>query len=407
MVQFFTVAALGFLLFGCSNKSFTGSSGKKATSNNPNCDPLKTATCGSSGGDETLASLKKNEVVLAVRDISCAMCHAQIESNVITDFAKSTTESSSEQTLRKILYQVNHADGDAGQPVIQGRIIVPNGNFPMLARTTDCLWSVENVASSNSIQKTDLISTLKKCVEPKFRWSAASEKFVGKDKVAITPISSPADIKALVTAGKLIATGMATIGDSKVNGIVGNPQSGFKASTSVTCEGAVVFDGPVVLKDSVILTEKGCRIYSTASIFILGSTKVSGPEASANLQLMSPLFVGFDISLGNIEKRLTHENTVKLALSRGSTSQVAEMIKSDMTKSGVSDYVGSTNVGYSRIAAAAPVVYARHSGTFSGVIIAEHFIGKIGALSFRFDPVFKSVETAIFPEIKRALVVAE
>ena len=58
------------------------------------------------------------------------------------------------------------------------------------------------------------------------------------------------------------------------------------------------------------------------------------------------------------------------------------------------------------MAAAAPVVYSKSSGQFSGLIIAEQFLGKIGSLSFAFDPVFKPRESApaLFPEIKSELV---
>jgi hypothetical protein len=134
------------------------------------------------------------------------------------------------------------------------------------------------------------------CVQPAFVWGASSQKFVAKDTVAINPVSSVQDIVAIVGSSKLSSTGMALVGDSNLSGISGTKQTGFKAASNVTCEGAVVFDGPVALIDATITTEKGCRIYSTASIFVFGSTKVTTTSDAANLQLMSPLFVGFDIA---------------------------------------------------------------------------------------------------------------
>jgi hypothetical protein len=96
----------------------------------------------------------------------------------------------------------------------------------------------------------------------------------------------------------------------------------------------------------------------------------------------------------------------KLKLSRGSVADIAKLIKDDATKLSITSRNGNSNVAYSRMAAVAPVIYSRQTGGFSGTIIAEHFIGKIGALSFTFDPVFKSGTTALFPEIKRPLVIS-
>ncbi len=200
---------------------------------------------------------------------------------------------------------------------------------------------------------------------------------------------------------------MALVGDSKLTGITGSSQNGFSASNNVTCEGAVVFDGPVLLKDAQITTENGCRIYSTASIFVFGNTKVTETSANANLQLMSPLYIGIEIGLAATRARLLYNVNSQVRVSRGSGSDVADLISADATKLKITSESGESSTAYARIAAAAPVVYSRHGGNFSGAIVAEHFIGRIGKLSFTFDPVFKDGVTALFPEIKRALVVTE
>ena len=402
------MTTLGLIMVSCSNSDFAGSTQNVADRDckkNPKlCDKSGGGGSTSVDGDTSQRDVQKNEAVLAVRDLSCAFCHAQISSNVISDFAITTEEASAEQTFRKIMYQVNHEP--KGHPTIVGDFIVPRGDISMLERTSDCVFSSEASAQANIKQKRSLIDYLVKCVQPSFVWGSSSQKFITKDNVTINPVSSAQDIIGIVGASKLSGSGMALVGNSNLLGISGSKTSGFTAASSVTCEGAVVLDGPVVLKDTTINTERGCRIYSTASIFVFGNTRVTTTSDPANLQLMSPLFVGFDISSGNIEGRLKHENNAKLKLSRGSTADVASLIVADATKLGITGYGGNSNISYARVAAAAPVVYSRHNGSFSGAIIAEHFIGKIGALSFTFDPIFKAGTTSVFPEIKRALVVS-
>jgi len=304
------------------------------------------------------------------------------------------------------MYQVNHEKGAAGQPTIVGDFVVPKGDIAIIDRTSDCAFSSEASAETSPKQKRSLLDHLVKCVQPSFVWGPSSQKFIAKDTVAINPVSSAQDILAIIGSSKLSSTGIALVGDSKLSGISGTKQAGYKASANVTCEGAVVFDGPIALIDATITTEKGCRIYSTASIFVFGNTKVTTTSEAANLQLMSPLFIGFDIASGVTEKRLEHPMNSKLKLSRGAAADVAKLIQNDATKLAITSQVGNSNVSYNRVAASAPVVYSRQTGSFSGTIIAEHFIGKIGALSFTFDPVFKSGTTALFPEIKRTLVVS-
>lgn len=406
------LSALSFSLTGCSNSDFAGSAGNSTNKGTcaagvKNCNPRPGPP-----GQDVPGGIQQSQAVLAVRDISCAFCHAQVTSNVITDFAAGTDDTTAEHTYRKLMYQLNYTPaatdimGDP-QPLIGGNLIVPKADIPMIDDTSNCGYTNDGAARSKTKQKRALTDSLSKCVQPKFKWGASSGKMIAKNKVSINPVSKPEDIKAIVGSSKLSSSGMALVGDSKLTGITGSSQSGFTAANNVSCEGAVVFDGPVLLKDALITTENGCRIYSTASIFVFGNTKVSESSANANIQLMSPIFVGIDISLVDITKRLNYQVNSQLKVSRGSGSELDKIITSDATKLGITNQAGASSSAYSRFAAAAPVVYSRHGGNFSGAIVAEHFIGRIGKLSFTFDPVFKDGVTALFPEIKRALVVTE
>lgn len=409
---FVALSALGFWLTGCSNSDFAGSAGN--STNKGTCAPgAKNCSPGSgTPGKDGPGGVQQSQAVLAVRDISCAFCHAQVTSNVITDFAASTDDATAEHTYRKLMYQLNYTPaatdimGDP-QPLIGGNLIVPKADIPMIDDTSNCGYTNDGAAKSKTKQKKSLSESLTKCAQPKFKWGASSERIIVKNKVSINPVSKPEDIKAIVGSSKLSSSGMALVGDSKIAGITGTSQSGFAAASNITCEGAVVFDGPVILKDASITTENGCRIYSTASIFVFGNTKVSDSSANANLQLMSPIFIGIDISLDDIKKRLLYTVNSQVRVSRGSGGELVSLISSDASKLNITSQAGASSSAYARFAAAAPVVYSRHGGNFSGAIVAEHFIGRIGKLSFTFDPVFKDGVTALFPEIKRALVVTE
>ena len=401
---------------GCSNQEFAGDNARKVIK--PPCSKLAKSSDKECKPDPPPPPppppppVQTHEAVFAVRNLACALCHATVDSSVISDFAATTTDGGSAQALANMFFVVKHGDSQTKKPEIKGKFIVPDVQTStyassMTAGKSNCAYSGLNLANSTYV-KTSLVEALKTCVEPFMTWGSATEKFVKKTTVAINPVSSPDEIKAIASAeaATLASAGFATVGTSTVEGITGSKLTGFKSSAAVKCEGAVVFDGPVLLKDTTISTQKGCRIYSTGSIFVFGQLNVKGPDDSAHIQLLSPLFIGFDISINNMAGRLTHTLNAKQAFSRGSGTSVASLIAADAKKIGAEALLGGGSSSYKRVAAAAPVVYSKSSGQFSGLIIAEQFLGKIGSLSFTFDPVFKPRESApaLFPEIKSELV---
>ena len=134
---------------------------------------------------------------------------------------------------------------------------------------------------------------------------------------------------------------------------------------------------------------------------------MSGSDAS-NIQLMSPTYVGLDVSRAVLNSRFgARGHNITFSINNWSTAFNA--ITQDMTTSGASADGGEGNIDYSRIAISAPIVFARNMGTTSGVIIAEFFLGPIGNTKFKFDTVFRSATTtvSIFPEISKPLVEIE
>ena len=413
---------LGFFLIimsamtGCSDQNFSagssqnnGGPGRCKTPNKKECTPppLPPPTTPPFPPPPSV----EHEAVFAVRNMSCAFCHAKIESNIISDFASKTTPASAAQSLDQLYELVQDKRNNNIKPQISGKFIIPD----VTTRTSpEAISGGVSTCVGGGLRKTaisypqiSLSAALDKCLKSFFVWGNPAETFVTRKTVDINPVSSPDSIKAIAAneSAKLSSDGFAVIGTSTLSGLTGSKAAGFKSKGAISCEGAVVFDAPVMLENSTISTQKGCRIYSTGSIFVFGSLVVSGPAESAHLQLMSPVFVGFDILPGDAVARINHDANNHQAFSIGSSAQVGTKITADGKTLSITAK-GSGSNSYSKVAASAPVIYSRSSGQFSGVIIAEQFIGKIGSLSFKFDPIFKKSDTTpvLFPEIKTPLV---
>ena len=340
------------------------------------------------------------KAVFAVRNVSCALCHAKIESNVISDFGIGSGEESETQALIQMFYSTQE-----GQPYISGDFLIPRSTIA--ARVSD----VENgeskcgkeiyYSAGQAHTTVDLAKALRKCALPSMTWGPNSNKFVEKSVVKVTPPSSPDQVRAIVDRSLLAAQGYALTPGSSIAPLQGHVGQGFTIAGDVTCNGAVVFDTPVVIRDAHITTATSCRIYSSMSIFVSGELNVLGPQDRANIQLLSPVYVGLEISTSDTAGRLTHSANSFFKFSRGTGAEVNALIAADALLVAGNNFTSTGTASYKKIAISAPVVYSRTTGGFSGVIVAEQFIGKIDALSFTFDPVFSDSNlNPFFPEIK-------
>ena len=360
------------------------------------------------------SSLNKHEAVFAVRNVSCTLCHANVDANIISDFGTSVDEKSSAIAIASIMHVRNEGAKNKFQTSISGNFLIPKTDISVYSAGTTSGKSKctnEGAGSSGPYSKVPLLATLSDCLAPTIVWGASSQKFVEKSKISINPVNSAEEIRKLVDKDLLTKQKYAVTKDSVLTGIPTDLSKGIKLTGPLKCEGAVVFDGPVYIKSADISSTKGCRIYSTGSIFIFGGLKVSGSDAS-NIQLMSPTYVGLDVSQAVLNKRFgkTGGNWVQsMTFSIGSSSTAYNAITQDMTTSGASADAGEGNIDYKRIAISAPIVFARNKGTTSGVIIAELFLGPVGNTKFKFDAVFgtAAATVSIFPEIPTSMVEIE
>ena len=376
------------------------------------------------------------------------MCHAKVDSNIITDMMAGSDGMSQHQTIESWLYMSRIEKILAANPMfnsaqltpaaIQGRIIVPKAKLlhdgaitTVTTNTPDksrCISTLKdgndiNISMPASAVAISIKETMDKCVTPYVAWGAGSSKVEERDTVLIDPPTTAIEITALASKKNILLTqgGITTLPsyDPTSNDANLRPMathSGFnltngavKVTGAATCEGALLIDAPVYFDNVNLRTAKGCRIYATASIFIKGKLEVVNTGSSesskdvAALMLMSPTFIGFHISVSDIDGRLKHGFNLKKTFRAGTPATIAGKISADAAKAGFPEFTDVEKVGtaaaidYRRIVATAPVVYSRTKGQFSGAIVAEHFMGKVGSLSFMFDPVLE--RAPFYPEL--------
>lgn len=387
---------------------------------------------------------KFEHAVFAVRDLGCAMCHATVKSNIITDIMAGSDPLTEHQTLASWLYMFNDDREKDKKTTIHGNIIVPKSTImhdgPVATVATETFdkgkcasdFKIKNFTMSPATAATGIKETMDRCAAPNFVWNSDSTKFEERDRVVIDPPTSVDDIKAIASSAKalmlhagitLLPSYDPTTSDRNARPVA--VQTGFKLADgavkitgNATCDGALLIDAPVYFDNVTLSTAKGCRIYATASIFIKGKLEVvntgqasPGTTAPDNankgdmavLMLMSPVFVGLHISMPNIKARLEHVFNAHKTFKAGTPAAILAKITTDAANakypeftSDESDKAGAA-IDYKRIVATAPVVYARMNGEFSGAIVAEHFMGKVGSLSFTFDPVLE--RAPFYPEL--------
>ena len=163
---------------GCSNQEFAGDNAKKIIK--PPCTTKaksKDKGCPPPPPPPPPPPVQTHEAVFAVRNLACALCHATVDSSVISDFAATTTDGGSAQALANMFFVVKHGDSQTKKPEIRGKFIVPDVQTSTYASSvtagkSNCAYSGLNLANSTYV-KTSLVEALKTCVEPFMTWGSA------------------------------------------------------------------------------------------------------------------------------------------------------------------------------------------------------------------------------------------
>jgi hypothetical protein len=300
---------------------------------------------------------------LAIRGSGCITCHAEVHSNVITDFGYGGDGASRNYFFGQLAPDASYSwntdmvygDQDAlkahgggatgvgswaylnlmkngdgsGQKVYVPVASIPAGPAAATGASTLKGYIQHRLANSfyadsptaTVIEKSTFYigaPTISR-LQAVFQWNGATDGVAG--------------YKYIPDAGGAALSGLA-----KVTG----GTTYFKNNGTLVCEGDLMIEGAVYLNNATISTHKGCRIYATGSVFIYGpitySTAGAGDFTHRNLQISSTRSI--IMGLGELWNGATHcENGSSDAGYWGYyTSQVANADSAGFTGQVRTDY---------------------------------------------------------------------
>jgi hypothetical protein len=290
-----------------------------------NCSPaaffVRTSqTPQTDGGGATIA-VHNLKPTLAVRGINCMLCHAQVNSNVISDFGVGDPQFFVGQQgitpgLAMTLPWYGNYYGTwqlANQ--INGTVFVPKSTV------TDSAF----LTSINQSAPISLAGLMNLDLGPNY-YGGAPNSGTGSMASIVSPaagspavqettqlyIGAPTVSQLLALTKTLpnpikpwepIGTGSSIAGIVVQNGTGGtyitNPVAAGTVGSTITCHGDIVIQGTVFLNNVTVNTDgNGCRIMATGSVFIQGPVSYTSTSSTQNLQISSAsaILMGFDVS---------------------------------------------------------------------------------------------------------------
>ncbi len=285
------------------------------------------------GTQDSLAYLKPT---LAVRGVNCLLCHANIQSSLVTDFGYGTSN-----FIPKPLYSAgkptffsmqqaygNHKNTDPNgawqsAQISKGSVYIPKVRISRADAMT--MLGVNQEMSLKDMMNLTYLNGSPKSMADSITPLAGQEPVIELSKVKIQSPSS-AEILAMVPAGQnsqVTYVGAAqtagAVADSSISGLksvpnaagssswalAGNPETSYirNSNDTVVCKGDVVIKGTLLLKNVKLQTDAaGCRLYVSESVFIQGPiTYVNIPSGvTPNLQISSARAILMGIGLARM-----------------------------------------------------------------------------------------------------------
>ncbi len=350
-------------------------------------------------------ALSSFEPALAVRGVGCILCHANIKSNIITDFG-----------LGSEYYFGGTASGLGWN---SGNIYGNHAeNLRSISLTDNKSIFVPAITLPNSAQ------TLKAYVQSELNLGSSSAAVASeKNKIYIG-----APVESDLTAAFHITNERSKYFKNDSNSspdLIGLMDSNnfFQVIGNFSCDGDVFIRGPLYLDNLKIKTLQGCRLYVVGSVFLYGEIQyVDASNINNNLQITSTKSINVGLGTpfnkaGKLCDVNTHAETVRSGSSLRSryvdvwtvpsqfvrsTTNPKAYGQSILAEAGlIESQIGALpdascrpegrTVHYEKLLLNAPAVNSRYTGNFSGTVIAEYAIMALGAFKFEFDPVFKLV----------------
>lgn len=366
------------------------------------------------------------EPALAIRGMGCLQCHANVNSNIITDFGYNNDYYFGLKPANT-WWKSGSVYGDHGNSFNSVSIpsdkslIVPKANLPaFVAAATQNLATLADYIKSQFSQS-NLAGT---------RAAQVTEK-------NSVYIGAPTD-SDISNAFKLSSTERMKYFKNSDTSLtlsgLKDDSSFFRNDGVLNCEGDVAIRGPLLLDNLQVNSKTGCRLYVIGSVFIYGSITYSNQDEDRNLQITSTKSISMglgavkkgtaycdtagsyaknpaDYGLSSLTNRYVTFWTVPGNFVRQSSdpkafgqSIVDESLRIEEKEGPLYDATcrpEGRNVSYDRIILNAPIIQSRYQGNISGTIISEFSIMSLGTFKFTFDPVFTRV--SVFPFLEKSM----
>lgn len=351
---------------------------------------------------------------LAVRATGCIMCHAQVASNVVTDFGRGLVQNNTDlffgqgtagvSPLSGAIYG-NHAENWSSVD-LTGKIYVPNVTVPASVSgapllLADYLKSVIPAAAQTSAGQDQEGNV----IPPKTEVKEVPDLFIGAPTTARIRELGGWDANYEDLAIRFFPQDLEN----------SPPLSGLRLSDSgqyyqnvegqeLVCEGDVVINGVLFLKDAAIRTSNsGCRLYVTKSVFVMNSFAFPGESPYRNLQISSSraivLGVGPETRTSNnyladrMKNHWTHVGFHTRDASATTEQKNLNILNDSFLLSGYTDSVThGRDKAFERVLFNAPQFHSRYQGHVSAVIISEVGLAALGEFKFEFSSVFSSTQ---------------
>lgn len=256
---------------------------------------------------------------LAVRAGGCVMCHADVRSNIISDFGYGNSfyfgaNLANNSTLGK---SWNHGAsyGDHDAFFVEDQASGPElGSWAQLKHAADKKVYVPlatigvQEAKAKSGQTTLAGYLTQRFSQSPFAGTKTANKVMERSEVFI---GAPTSARLLSVFGGATANQVKYQADPGGISFAGITLSGnglyLTNSGVVTCEGDVLVNGTLYLNNLTVQSRTGCRIYATGSVFIYGPIDFSNTDALRNVQITSSKSILMGV--GNLMNGSTHCET--------------------------------------------------------------------------------------------------
>lgn len=421
---------LGFQ--NCSNTkmAFNSSAGTNSEASTAGTGTGSTGTDGTTTPGEAL-SITTLQPALAVRAMACTTCHANISSNIITDFGYGNSFYFGTQTVTGISWNSGSAYGDHGafstatapagawtSATIESSatIYVPSETLPSAVSGEAAFkGTVDTIADYLNFM---LIQPGGGSTQAPPKVQSLSRIYIGAPTAAQirSVFNNPSTDSSYVPAKTT---------SPALSGLTRAAANVFLVDGNMTCDGDLFIDGTILLSNVNLTTLGGCRIYTTGTAFISGPISYASSPATSSLQISSSRAISMGLGTYT-ESCNAAEYAVLQDYVPNSTDSVAIRFR-DMwtvpgyfTRDGIAPVTRGQSVvadgasirayhvlqdatcetqgravTYQHLLLNAPNIQSRYTGDFDGAIIAEVFIGALGNFKYTFDPIFSS--TSVLP----------